>query len=73
MNWIREKLKGWKTVLFGVAVAALGTWDALSASGFDITPFIPEAYRPIAISVIGLAVVTLRFVTSTPVGAKEPE
>lgn len=61
--------QGWKTVAFGIAVSALGTWDALAASGFDMATFVPPGYRPELLALTGLLVVGLRFVTTTSIGA----
>lgn len=60
-----EKLKGYKTILFGAAVAILGLLE-----GFNITDFaqyIPDEYEGLVVSAIGFIVVVLRFITTTPV------
>lgn len=67
---LKVLLKGWRTALFGVAVTAVGTWDACASAGVDITPLFSEQTRPVAMSLIGIAVVTLRYLTTTEIGKK---
>lgn len=59
-----DKLKGFKTVLFGAAVAILGVLETLNVT--DFAQFIPDQYEPLLVSIIGTVVVILRFVTNTP-------
>lgn len=61
-------MKGYKTVLFGVAVAVLGFLEGFKIT--DFAQFIPDQYEPLVISGIGFIVVLLRLVTTTPVGQK---
>lgn len=69
---IREKLKGWKTVvinaLVGLPASLLFLYEQFQ--GVDVTPLIPAKY--VAAAVAGMAVlgVVLRIVTTGPVGAK---
>jgi uncharacterized membrane protein len=59
-------LSGWKTILFSLLITILGFLET-----FDITQIasmIPAEYQPLVISVIGVIVAVLRFVTKTPVG-----
>lgn len=80
MAWLREKfgvlpqkLKGWKTVLFGTVVtgagAALDLLDSLRA--IDITPLLPPAHALKIIAAIGVVTILLRFFTTGSVGEKD--
>ena len=60
-----DKLKGFKTVAFGAAVAILGVLETFNIT--DFAQFIPDHYEPLLVSVIGTVVVILRFVTNSPV------
>lgn len=56
-----DKLKReWKTFAFAVVTVAIGTWEAAVASGYDLTPLIPEKYRPYAVPLIGISFLALR-------------
>lgn len=56
-----EKLKReWKTFALSLATIALGTWESARAVGYDLTPLLPEQYRPYAIPLIGIAFLALR-------------
>ncbi len=69
---IRQKLKGWKTVianaLIGVPAALYTLWQEFST--VDFTPVIPAKYA--AAAVVGMSVmgVVLRLVTTGPTGSK---
>ncbi len=73
MNWLRQKLKGWKTVVFGAALtiasSALDLLDALRA--VDIAPLLPPAYALKIIAAIGIVTIVLRMVTTGRVGEKD--
>ncbi len=73
MTWLRRKLKGWKTVIFGVAIAAGGALaeilDALRA--VDIAPLLPPSQAARVIAVIGVITILLRLATTGRVGHKE--
>lgn len=78
MDWFRRRLKGWRTVLFGLLVAVLGLLDALAM--VDLTPllssWLPEGRVGAVLSAIGILTVLLRFVTTGPWGsqpAAEPD
>ncbi len=73
MNWLRQKLKGWKTVIFGGLVAgASACADALDAlHAIDITPLLPPASALKIIAAIGVATILLRLVTTGRVGQKD--
>jgi len=56
-----EKLKReWKTFSLAVVTILIGTWEAASTAGYDISPLIPEKYRAYAIPVIGILFLALR-------------
>jgi hypothetical protein len=67
-NW-KRRLKGWRTLLFGAAVALLGLLDALSA--LDITPLLPEGKAGAAMAAIGVVTIVLRLVTTGPIGVAQ--
>jgi hypothetical protein len=56
-----DKLKReWKTFSFAIMTIGVGVWEAARDSGYDLTPLIPEKYRPYAIPGIGLMFLILR-------------
>ena len=59
-------MKGYRTLLFSVAVAVVGVLQS-----FDWASVVPPEKAGIALTVVGIAGAVLRFLTSTPVGAKE--
>jgi hypothetical protein len=54
-------MKGWKTLAFGVATALLGVLQSA-----EITNIVAQ-YPGAVTTVIGIAVVVLRFVTTSPI------
>jgi hypothetical protein len=79
MIWLRDKwnalcnkVKGWKTVLFGALVTGLSVGaDALDAiKAIDITPLLPPASALKIIAAIGVATILLRLATTGRVGEK---
>ena len=50
----------WKTFALAVATIALGTWEATRALGYDLTPLLPEQWRPLALPVVGVSFLALR-------------
>lgn len=58
-------LKGWKTVTLGILVAVLSLLDALQA--IDLSIFISPAYRSYFGVGLGLVIILLRWVTTTPI------
>jgi hypothetical protein len=68
-----EKLKGWRTLIFGslvsVAGAALDILDALQL--VDITPLLPPDHALKIIAAIGVVTIVLRLVTTGRVGSKD--
>jgi hypothetical protein len=68
-----ERLKGWRTVMFGAAVTLAGAaLDILNALQLvDITPLLPPEHALKVIAAIGIATVVLRLVTTGRVGHKD--
>ena len=73
MIWLRQKLKGWRTVIFGgaitVAEAALDVLNALQL--VDITPLLPPEHALKIIAIIGIVTVVLRAVTTGRIGQRD--
>jgi len=73
MSWLAEKLKGWRTLIFGSAVtlagAALDILDALQL--VDISPLLPPDHALKIIAAIGVVTIVLRFVTTGRIGSKD--
>jgi hypothetical protein len=59
-------MKGYRTLLFSLAVAIIGVLQS-----FDWATVVAPEQAGIALTVIGVAGAVLRFLTSTAVGAKE--
>lgn len=59
-------MKGYRTLLFSLAVAVVGVLQS-----FDWASVVPPEQAGIALTVIGVAGAILRFLTTTPMGAKE--
>ena len=70
---LRGKLKGWRTVVFGSAVAiGSAIADLLDAfKQIDIAPLLPPAYALKIIALIGVVTIVLRLVTTGRVGEKD--
>lgn len=70
-----EHLKGWKTVLFGVALAMSGFVLELLVffQGFDLSALFSPRSAVVANIVIGLLVIVLRWRTTGPIGEKGSE
>lgn len=70
---LRQKLKGWKTLVFGALVtessAILDILDGLRA--VDITPLLPPAHALKIIAAIGVVTIVLRMMTTGAVGEKD--
>lgn len=73
MNRLAGKLKGWRTLIFGGAVALAGAvLDILDALQLvDITPLLPPDHALKIIAAIGIVTVVLRFVTTGRIGSKD--
>lgn len=50
----------WKTFALAVTTTAVGCWDAAAGAGYDLSPIIPDKYRPYAVPAIGLSFLALR-------------
>lgn len=59
-------LKGWRTILFNVGVAA-GTVALKSLAGIDWVSVVGPVWSPLVLAGANIA---LRYVTTTPVGQK---
>lgn len=73
MIGLRQKLKGWRTVIFGSAITVAGAaLDILNALQLvDITPLLPPEHALKIIAVIGVATVMLRVVTTGRIGQRD--
>ncbi len=73
MTGLREKLKGWRTVMFGGAVTCAGVaLDLLDALQLvDITPLLPPDHALKIIAGIGVITVVLRMITTGRVGHRD--
>lgn len=60
-------MKGFKTLIFGALIAALGGIQAA-----DLANIVPEQFIGLVMGGIGLIVMALRAITSTPVGSSDP-
>lgn len=59
ISW--DKLRHeWKTFAFGVLTFVVGVWDVAAPSGYDLSVFIPEKYRPYAVPAIAIIFLCLR-------------
>ncbi len=69
---IRQKLKGWKTVILnaivGLPASLLFLYEQFA--GVDITPLIPAKYAAAAVAVMAVMGVVLRIITTGPLGHK---
>jgi len=59
-------MKGYKTAIFNGAVVALPVIDWIATNGTFITPIL-GAHAGAVLSVVGLANMVLRWVTTTPI------
>jgi hypothetical protein len=73
MNQFAEKFKGWRTLIFGIAVSLAGAvLDILDALRLvDITPLLPPEHALKIIAVIGIVTIVLRLLTTGRVGSKD--
>jgi hypothetical protein len=69
---IRERLKGWKTVIIGALVALpLTLLEVLQQlQMIDLNSLLPEPWGTRIALAVSLAMILLRLITSTPVGTK---
>lgn len=72
---IREKLKGWKTVIVGAIIASpLTVLEILSAmSMVDMESVLPAPWGARLTLATSIAMILLRVITTGPVGAKGDE
>jgi hypothetical protein len=61
-------MKGFKTIIFGALIAALGSIQAV-----DLATIVPENLTGLVMGAIGLAIMGLRSITNTPLGSSEPK
>ena len=70
--WLRERLKGWKTVIIGSAAAAplalLQIAEQLSL--VDPKTILPDPWGQRLSLALAIAMILLRLITTGPVGAK---
>lgn len=73
MIWFRQKLKGWRTIIFGGAITVAGAaLDILNALQLvDITPLLPPEHALKIIAVIGIVTVVLRMITTGRIGQRD--
>ncbi len=75
MNWLLEKLKGWKTVIVGAVFAAplalVQIGEQLSL--IDPAAILPEPWGQRVTLVLAVIMILLRLVTTGPVGSKGDE
>jgi hypothetical protein len=70
MSWLRRRLKGWRTVAFGLLVSVYGLLVAFQ--GFDFTPLLGAHANGVITALIGVGVIVLRVLTTTAVGIEKP-
>lgn len=63
LNWLR----GWRTMIIAFVFASIDTLDAV-----DPTAIIPDSWKPYWLILHPIAFAYLRFISTTPVGSKEP-
>ena len=70
---LNQRLKGWKTLIFGHLVAVFGTTLLIleQLQPVDLHPVLPAKYADAIIAGIGVVIVLLRVVTTGPVGRKD--
>jgi hypothetical protein len=62
-----QKLKHeWKTAALAGVTTLVGLHDLIATSGYDLTPFVPEQWRPYVIPLIGVSFLLLRRWTDVP-------
>lgn len=75
---VRERLRGWTTILDGTALTAFAIpiyeamntlVDALKDSGWK--EWIPDQWQPMLLMMFGVWFIVKRFVTTTPVGGEK--
>lgn len=59
-------MKGFKTIFAGLATFAIGMLEQ-----YDVTDIVPEKFDDLALAGVGVLMVLLRMVTTTPVGKSD--
>jgi hypothetical protein len=71
---IREKVKGYKTLvanaLIGVPGALFYLYEEFTASGIDITQYVPAKYVGLTMFGVAMVGVIMRLFTTGPLGSK---
>ena len=75
LSWLREKLKGWKTIIIGsLAAAPLALLQiAEQLSLIDPKAILPDPWGARVALGLAVAMILLRLVTTGPVGSKGDE
>ena len=75
LSWLREKLKGWKTIIIGsLAAAPLALLQlAEQLSLIDPKTILPDPWGARVALGLAVAMILLRLVTTGPVGSKGDE
>lgn len=56
-----QKLKHeWKTFALAVVTTAGGIYETIAPSGYDLSVYVPEKYRPMVVPAIGVSFLLLR-------------
>lgn len=63
LKWMR----GWRTMIVAVILGSIDTLEAL-----DLAPIIPDKFKPWWMVLHPIIFAYLRFISTTPVGSKEP-
>lgn len=58
--WLIKLQHEWKTAALGFVTTLVGLNDLAAAGGYDLSPIIPEQYRPYAVPIIGITFLALR-------------
>lgn len=73
MTGLRQKLKGWRTVIFGGAITVAGVaLDLLNALQLvDLTPLLPPQHALKIMTIIGIVTILLRAMTTGRIGQRD--
>lgn len=50
----------WKTFALAVVTTLGGVYEAVAPSGYDLSVFVPEGYRPYVVPAVGISFLLLR-------------